>query len=88
VTVARVVSELLDAAPDIRDGLVSTPISDPSVMPAVVRRLDDAGVQVSELALRKSSLDEVFFALTGHRAEEPAADEDNDQELIKEGAAV
>ncbi|MDX6427657.1 MAG: oleandomycin transport system ATP-binding protein [Streptosporangiaceae bacterium] len=88
VTVTRVISELLDAAPEVRDGLVSTPITDPSVMPAVVRRLDDAGVMVSELALRKSSLDEVFFALTGRRTEEPATDEDNDQERIKEGAAA
>jgi oleandomycin transport system ATP-binding protein len=84
ITVARVVSELLDTAPEVRDGLVSAPITDPSVMPAVVRRLDEAGVVVSELALRKSSLDEVFFALTGHRTEE--ATEDGDQERVKEEA--
>ena len=28
----------------------------------------DAGIAVGELALRRSSLDEVFLALTGHRA--------------------
>ena len=32
-------------------------------------RLDQAGIEVGELALRRSSLDEVFLALTGHRAE-------------------
>ena len=32
-----------------------------------MRRLDDLGVIAAELALRKSSLDEVFLALTGHR---------------------
>ena len=37
----------------------------------VVRHLDDAGVLVAELTLRRSSLDEVFLSLTGHRAEEP-----------------
>jgi oleandomycin transport system ATP-binding protein len=35
-----------------------------------VRRLDDLGVVAAELSLRKSSLDEVFLALTGHRAED------------------
>jgi len=34
----------------------------------VVRHLDDAGVEVGELSLRGSSLDEVFLSLTGHRA--------------------
>ncbi|GAA4154632.1 ATP-binding cassette domain-containing protein [Actinomadura keratinilytica] len=77
VTVARVVAELTGGSPEVRDGLVSVPVTDPAVMPAVVRRLDDAGVTVGELSLRKSSLDEVFFALTGHRtdaAEQPAGE--------------
>ena len=43
-------------------------MADPAVLPAVVRRLDDAGVVIAELALRGSSLDEVFLSLTGHRA--------------------
>ena len=41
-----------------------------AVLPAVVRRLDDAGVVVTELALRSSSLNEVFLSLTGHPADE------------------
>ena len=47
------------------------------MLPAVVRRLDDAGVVVAELALRNSSLNEVFLSLTGHPAEE--ADEPDDE---------
>ncbi len=39
-------------------------------MPAVVRRLDDAGIAVAELTLRGSTLDEVFLSLTGHRTRE------------------
>ncbi|MHB8506196.1 MAG: ATP-binding cassette domain-containing protein [Acidimicrobiales bacterium] len=35
-----------------------------------VRDLDTAGVEVSGLALRRPSLDDVFLALTGHQAEE------------------
>ncbi|MFB4305315.1 ATP-binding cassette domain-containing protein [Actinomadura sp. GTD37] len=40
-----------------------------------VRRLDAAGIGVTELALRLPSLDEVFFTLTGRRASS-AEDED------------
>lgn len=69
-TVAKIVGELAEAVPEVRDGLISTPITDPQLMPAVVRRLDDAGVAVGELSLRKSSLDEVFFALTGHHTDD------------------
>ncbi len=37
-----------------------------------VRRLDDAGVHVDDIALRRPTLDEVFLILTGHRAADPA----------------
>ena len=36
------------------------------------RRSTTAGIELAEFALRKASLDEVFLALTGHRAEETA----------------
>ncbi|WP_017540588.1 daunorubicin resistance protein DrrA family ABC transporter ATP-binding protein [Nocardiopsis halophila] len=48
----------------------SASVTDPAVMPEVVRRLDDAGIAVAELNLRKPSLDEVFLALTGHPADD------------------
>jgi hypothetical protein len=35
----------------------------------VARRLDDEGIQMDELALRRPSLDEVFLAITGHVTE-------------------
>jgi ABC-2 type transport system ATP-binding protein len=34
-----------------------------------VRLLDDAGVGVEDIALRRPTLDDVFLALTGHAAE-------------------
>jgi len=47
----------------------------------VVRALDAAGVQVSEISLRSASLDDVFLTLTGHAAEEKEDQEDlEDQE--------
>jgi ABC-2 type transport system ATP-binding protein len=41
-----------------------------------VRRLDEAGVGVDDLALRRPTLDDVFLALTGHVAEESDDDEE------------
>src|SRR5579863_6280802 len=56
--------------PEVRATTVTIPVSGEDVMPAVVRRLEDAGIRVAELNLRGSTLDEVFLSLTGHRAEE------------------
>ncbi|WP_034516176.1 daunorubicin resistance protein DrrA family ABC transporter ATP-binding protein [Actinomadura rifamycini] len=72
--VARIVGELAETAPEFKDGLVAAPITDPGLMPAVVRRLDEEGVTVGEMSLRKSSLDEVFFALTGHHTDDAEAE--------------
>jgi len=69
-TVAAVVGEIARVTPEIDGQLVTAQVGDPAVLPAVVRRLDDAGLLVSELALRGSSLNEVFLALTGRPADE------------------
>jgi ABC-2 type transport system ATP-binding protein len=42
----------------------------------VVRRLDAAGLDISDLALRRPTLDDVFLALTGHVAEMTGEDGD------------
>ena len=39
-------------------------------VPEAVRHLDAAGVEVIDVAARHSTLDDVFFALTGHRSED------------------
>ncbi len=44
---------------------VTVQVPNSAVLPALVRELDDRGVALAEFALRKASLDEVFFALTG-----------------------
>jgi oleandomycin transport system ATP-binding protein len=51
-------------------GLVSVPIDDRNALGQVVRRLDEAGIAVDDLSLRRPSLDEVFLLVTGHLAEE------------------
>ena len=50
--------------------LVSVSIRDRSALGQAVRQLDDAGIAVDDLSLRRPSLDEVFLAITGHVAEE------------------
>ena len=55
-----------DAGTDV----VSAPVADKALLPRVVRELDDRGIELAEFTLRKPSLDEVFFTLTGHRAED------------------
>lgn len=69
-TVTSVVGGLAEAAPDVDGQRVTAPVTDPAVLPAVVRSLDAAGVVVRELSLRSSSLDEVFLSLTGRPADE------------------
>jgi oleandomycin transport system ATP-binding protein len=73
-TVARLVAELAGTVPArAGDGsLLTVPVNDPDVLPALLRRLDAGGIRVTELGLRRPSLDEVFLALVGHTAEEVA----------------
>jgi ABC-2 type transport system ATP-binding protein len=61
----------LDAAVDNSPGLATV----------VVRALDAAGILVDNIEVRPPSLDDVFFSLTGHGAEETDADEDAAREL-------
>jgi oleandomycin transport system ATP-binding protein len=69
--VAHVLSEVAgnEASVDRDAQLVTVQVGDKSLLRTVSRRLDEAGIDVSELALRRPSLDEVFFALTGRSAE-------------------
>ncbi|MDT5039402.1 MAG: type transport system ATP-binding protein [Actinoplanes sp.] len=47
-------------------GLVVVPVSDgPGILPEVAARLAAGGLRVSDLALRRPSLDDVFLTLTG-----------------------
>jgi oleandomycin transport system ATP-binding protein len=58
--------------PDSRK--ISVPMPDPAWLPVAVRRLDEAGITVLDLALRRPSLDEVFLALTGRPADAPPSE--------------
>ncbi|HCT78427.1 MAG TPA: daunorubicin/doxorubicin resistance ABC transporter ATP-binding protein DrrA [Micromonosporaceae bacterium] len=69
-SVVTVVAELTHVTPEVDGQVVTAPVTDVAMLPAVVRRLDDQGVSVTELALRSASLNEVFLALTGQPLEE------------------
>jgi oleandomycin transport system ATP-binding protein len=49
--------------------VVSVSIQDRSALGQAVRRLDDEGIAIDDLSLRRPSLDEVFLAVTGRLAE-------------------
>ncbi|SCL19990.1 ATP-binding cassette domain-containing protein [Micromonospora inyonensis] len=68
-TVLAVAGQVTGLTPEVAQSTVTVAVNDDSVLPAVVRRLDEAGIAVAELALRGSTLDEVFLTLTGQRAE-------------------
>ena len=72
------VSETIDPAAS----MVTVPVrGSDGIVPAVVRSLDLAGIEVLDVVVRRPTLDDVFLELTGHRAEEQDgedADSDTD----------
>src|SRR3954471_16267617 len=63
--------EIADARPTFEEGIVRVPIRRRSgIIAEAVRRLDDAGIGIDDIAVRRPTLDDVFIALTGHAAEE------------------
>jgi oleandomycin transport system ATP-binding protein len=73
--VVTVVEAVTGQRAEVQATTVTAPVLDPAALPQAVRRLDDAGIVVGELALRNASLDEVFLNLTGHAAEDTAAED-------------
>ncbi|HEX3712110.1 MAG TPA: ATP-binding cassette domain-containing protein [Trebonia sp.] len=81
-TVAGVLESLLGPLADVsqESGQVSIKVDSNKVdsgqaLHDVLRALDDRSVALSEFALRRASLDEVFLALTGHRTGESDAED-------------
>jgi ABC-2 type transport system ATP-binding protein len=71
-------AEIGDERPSFEDGSVSAPVRGRSgIIAGAVLRLNDAGIGIDDIALRRPTLDDVFIALTGHAAEEePTAEAD------------
>jgi ABC-2 type transport system ATP-binding protein len=70
--------------PVAEDGVVRVQVRDRGgAIVQAVRRLDDAGVGVEDIAVRRPTLDDVFITLTGHAAEGAAGGE---AEALEEAA--
>jgi len=62
---------------DVETLTVCLPVADSvGIVPASVRALDDAGVVVRDVVVRKPTLDDVFLDLTGHTASEESDTDD------------
>jgi oleandomycin transport system ATP-binding protein len=75
--VAELLERLTGAQPAIgvESGQVSVQVEGGRALPDIIRAFEDRSIELAEFALRRASLDEVFLALTGHRAEEEPAEE-------------
>ncbi len=80
--VAALLAERTRTTPAVHaeSGTVVAQVGDAALLPVLVRELDGRGIELAEFALRKASLDEVFLALTGHRAEDGGHDVARDLE--------
>ncbi|WP_194813611.1 ATP-binding cassette domain-containing protein [Nocardia sp. XZ_19_385] len=70
--VAKVVARVCEGEPEIDDveRRVHAPVTDRvAALTEVARTLQDEGIVVEDIGLRRPSLDDVFLQLTGHRTE-------------------
>jgi ABC-2 type transport system ATP-binding protein len=81
VAIAALASIAADEPPSCPDRVLSMPMRrDRGGIAEAVRRLDDAGVTIEDIAVRRPTLDDVFIALTGHAAEDEQAEEEAREE--------
>jgi ABC-2 type transport system ATP-binding protein len=70
-------SEVCAERPVLERNIVAVPVRRRSgVIADAVLRLNAAGVGIEDITVRRPTLDDVFLALTGHRAEEEPAEDD------------
>jgi ABC-2 type transport system ATP-binding protein len=70
-------AEMSDEQPAVEEDTVKLSVRQRTgAIVEAVRRLDEAGIGVEDLAMRRPTLDDVFLTLTGHAAEEARDDEE------------
>ncbi len=68
-------ASLASEQPFLEDGSVRVPVAERrGTIADAVRRLDDAGIAIDDISVSTPTLDDVFLTLTGHAAEEAAAE--------------
>lgn len=55
---------------------LTAPGGDIAALAQIAGRLDDSGIEVDDIGMQRPSLDDVFLALTGHRAEDSSNQEE------------
>ena len=77
-TAVRALAPMSDEPPSVDEDTVRLTVRQRTgTIVEAVRRLDEAGVGVDDLGLRRPTLDDVFLSLTGHAAE--AADDEEEK---------
>ncbi len=72
---SRAEGRIVEAAVSPEAGRITAPLPDPAITTDILIRLREHDIRVDEINVSKPSLDEVFFALTGH-----GANDENDTE--------
>ncbi|QVI23095.1 ATP-binding cassette domain-containing protein [Nocardia tengchongensis] len=67
---SRAAGRVVDATITPEAGRITAPLPDPAITTDILIRLRESDIRVDEINVAKPSLDEVFFALTGHGAED------------------
>ena len=79
--IVGLISDLGGDAPTVHGRNISQAVdTGPKALMEALRRLDDAGIEIHDVGLRRPTLDDVFLALTGRVAEEA---EQNETEAAK-----
>ncbi len=73
-----ILKEVTGAEPQAEDSTVTAAVSDPGLLTAAVCRLEEAGITIAELELRRPTLDEVFLALTSRVPERTPGDHEEE----------
>ncbi|MFF2557766.1 ATP-binding cassette domain-containing protein [Nocardia sp. NPDC058058] len=71
---SRAEGKVVEATVSPEAGRITAPLPDPAITTDILIRLREHDIRVEEINVSKPSLDEVFFALTGHGAEDDSAD--------------
>jgi ABC-2 type transport system ATP-binding protein len=67
---------ICSAAPELDGTVLRVPVAErKGTIAAAVQRLNDAGVGIDDISMRRPTLDDVFLNLTGHAAEEAGEEE-------------
>ncbi|WP_330184680.1 ATP-binding cassette domain-containing protein [Nocardia sp. NBC_01503] len=71
---SRAEGKAVEATVSPEAGRITAPLPDPAITTDILIRLREHDIRVEEINVSKPSLDEVFFALTGHGAEDDTTD--------------